>query len=64
MEIRTDIKARLVVYGKTMAALARAIDVNYEMLNRYLNGRAKMPAAVEEQIEAQFEKWNVQTKSV
>lgn len=58
MKIRKDIKSKLKKMRKSAADLSRSISVNYEMLNRYLNGRAAMPPAVEEKVKAKIDEWN------
>ena len=49
-EIRDDIKKALKESGKTSADLARFLGKNYDVVNRWLNGRAKMPEDVDNQI--------------
>ena len=58
MIIRMDIKSALKTANKSSADLARGIEINYEVLNRYLNGRAKMPVSIEKKITAKIEEWN------
>jgi transcriptional regulator with XRE-family HTH domain len=50
MNIRTDLKQKIKQAGMTAADVSRGIGINYEMLNRYLNGRANMPKSIEDQI--------------
>ena len=57
MEIRKDIKQLLKGVGKSGADLSRELDMNYDLLNAYLNGRKKMPRELDTAIEAVIEKW-------
>jgi len=50
MEVRADIKTSLHQIGKSCADLARYLGKSYEVINRYINGRAKMPPDIEEAI--------------
>lgn len=58
MKIRTDIKDALKESKKSSADLSREIGLNYEILNRYLNGRARMPENVENAISEKLKEWN------
>ncbi len=62
MKIRTDIKEIIKSHGKKAADLSRDMNINYDTLNSYLNGRKEIPAKVEEQIFLTLKVWGyVQT---
>jgi plasmid maintenance system antidote protein VapI len=58
-KIRTDIKTSLEELGKTGADLARALQIDYNILNSYLNGRRHIPYETEKRITMILEGWNV-----
>lgn len=62
MIIREDIKTALKEGRRTCADLARKLDMNYEVLNRYINGRAPLSEELERQISVVLEEWDVQAK--
>lgn len=55
----SEIKTQLKSVGRTGADLGRALELNYETLNRYLNGRAKTPSAVERKIKEKINEWRL-----
>lgn len=56
---RDDLKKSLKAAGKTSADMARSLNMNYDVLNSYLNGRRPIPYEVEFNITKQLIEWNV-----
>jgi len=56
-EIRDDIKGVLRTLGKRVSDLSRALDINYDVLSGYLNGRRTMPTHIQENINGIISKW-------
>jgi len=50
LKIRTDIKKLLKKVGLTMADLSRQLDIPYQTMDSYLNGRRSIPEKVESKI--------------
>lgn len=59
-QIKQDIKDKIKELGHTMADLSAAIDVPYNSLNWYLNGRMGMPPEIYTKIQEQFKIWGVE----
>jgi plasmid maintenance system antidote protein VapI len=56
-EVRDDVKGVLNTLGKKMTDLSRELQINYDTLNAYLNGRREMPSEISERIEKVITKW-------
>jgi len=57
IEVRDDIKARVKDSGRKLTDLSRILELNYDSLNAYVNGRRKMPEIVDEKINKQLTQW-------
>lgn len=57
LEVQDDIKSRIKKTGHKSSELSRKLDMNYDSLNAYLNGRRKMPEGLLEKIEKQLKVW-------
>lgn len=62
MKIREDLKKRVRDSGHKLADLSRAMDMNYDLLNSYLNGRKPMSEAIEDRIEDVLIDWRNDAK--
>lgn len=56
-EIRQDIKNVLGTLGKKMSDLSRELNMNYDVLSAYLNGRRIMPSEIQGKINDVISKW-------
>ncbi len=57
LEVRDDIKFIVRRLGKSLSDLSRTLDMNYDSLNHYLNGRRKMKPELAEKIEKVLSEW-------
>ena len=57
IEVRDDIKVRVKDSGRKLTDLSRILELNYDSLNAYVNGRRKMPDGIDKKIEKQLTDW-------
>ena len=55
--IRTDIKNSLKICGKSIADLSRELEIPYQTMDSYLNGRRNIPKGIEARIAKTLEVW-------
>ena len=56
--IRTDIKDRLKLKNKTIADFSRQLEIPYQTMDSYLNGRRNIPDIVENRMNKTLEDWS------